>query len=811
MSDGRALSRSADRTRLAFFTLLVIALLPFDMAGAQSAPAPPTIEISDVVDTVSLGRHTLIADLPVPLRDAWLDDPRILLDVDPDKLTWRRNGEDRLWLESPSRLSLLVLDLVSHGQRERDLMLNLTGIDGLGWFYRDHRGDLVSHFDDFSLPRGGRPVIDIRSPMPLRLVPGHPYRVYIAAYTVTDEKHASIVLQDAEAFRQDRLVQHVIDGAYYGLVAMVVIYNLFLAIALRRSVYLYLGLFLAGSAALIYVASGMSQVIGLQNSFPRSLVLVYLFQGMVAVAGALFSMRLLGIEHHSRLPFHTWRAVIALYILVTPVMLYIGRDGGYSARSIGITFDLFALLWLLNQAAYLLTFVYYWNRSRIVRYWYPGVILHTWTLTLWPVLVNSAIDSPVNPYHIAQLVTALNAILLSAVLAYEQRREHLALIRAQQQSVQHLRTVHDIDRARGTFIDTMAHDLRGPLQTIRHFSHSLLPSLPPERHRDVGKIDENVERLTGLIDGMTRLSRTEWESGSLTLESFPLLGLLESLRRDFTPLAAEKGLALEVDTSNAFVLSDRVGLTQILRNLIDNAIKHTRQGTVRVHVEKQNDAVRISVEDTGPGIADDELERIFVPFFQGTHSNSETPGVGLGLAIVDRLVKRLDIPLEVDSSPGQGSRFCITLRRTTASESPVPGALPDLSLSTLQILALRFGTEPMDAVTTRLIEWGATIWPANTLEEARRQQLKTQSQPGLVLLDGPAFRSLYRETPPLDDQLPWGQDTVILVIMRRDDHPIREQHARANLFFVSENIPLIRLRSLIQRYVLRANIAGSGR
>lgn len=793
-------------------TLLFVLLVLSTGYPAQAQPLPDAgthaAEFEDIDGQLPLGTHTFIAHLPATLRDAWLEDPRVLLETDTGQLNWHRNGADRLWLDAPSRLSLLVVDLVYHGERERDVMVNLSGIDGLGWFYRDPQGELISHFDDFDLPRGGRPVADVRSPLPLHLVPGHSYRLHIAAYTVTEEKYASIALQDAEAFRYDRLVQHVVDGAYYGLVFMVLVYNVFLAIALRRSVYLYLALFLAGSAALIYVASGMSQVIGLQNPFPQSLVLVYLFQGVVAVAGAFFSMRLLDIRRQNGLLYYLWHAVIAMYCLLTPVMLYIGRDGGYSGNPIGITFDLFALLWLLNQSAYLLTLALYWNRSRMVRYWYLGVTLHTWTLTLWPVLVNTALDPPFNPYHIAQLATVLNAILLSAVLAHELRGEQKARLRAQQQSVQHLRTAHDIDRARATFVDTMAHDLQGPLQTIRLVAHSLQPSLPRDRDGDLETINDSLNSLTDLISSMTRLSRAEWETATLSLQSVPLQGILEQLRRDFTPAAVAKGLSLQVDHAEAAVLTDRVCLVQILRNLIDNAIKYTSQGTIRVRIEEHGTEVKISVEDTGRGITGENLEQIFSPFFQSASGDSTGPGVGLGLSIVDRLVKRLEIPLDVESSPGKGSRFRITLRRSHTTDATGKEPVTILSLSNLYVLALQHESGTMEPVITRLIDWGATIWPASTVAEATMHCQRAHRNPDLVLLDADAFQTLYEGGDIPVDDIPWQACTTTFVVANDHGRAGAASEGCANVFVVPGNVSPMQLRSLVQRYVAPALVQG---
>jgi CheY-like chemotaxis protein/anti-sigma regulatory factor (Ser/Thr protein kinase) len=134
------------------------------------------------------------------------------------------------------------------------------------------------------------------------------------------------------------------------------------------------------------------------------------------------------------------------------------------------------------------------------------------------------------------------------------------------------------------------------------------------------------------------------------------------MRRDFSGVAANKGLRFVVDTPHAFVHSDSALIGQVLRNLISNAIKYTRQGSVELRCRTHEGNLRLEVRDTGVGIPADQVGLIFDEFYQiGVSPNSSRDGYGLGLSIVQRIVKLLQIHIDVSSAPGQGSVFAIEL------------------------------------------------------------------------------------------------------------------------------------------------------
>ena len=190
-----------------------------------------------------------------------------------------------------------------------------------------------------------------------------------------------------------------------------------------------------------------------------------------------------------------------------------------------------------------------------------------------------------------------------------------------------------------------------------------------------------------------------------------LLGRLES---DFLPLARDKGLTLGCETCEAWVHSDPALLERVLRNLLDNAVKYTEQGRIDLLAAEGEREVRVSVRDTGIGIAAADLGRIFEEYYQVRNpARDRSQGIGLGLAIVNRMCDLLDHKVEVDSMRGQGSVFSIALPRCAPASSHAAGARPPAAasreaLDTLRgavVVVIEDDAEVSEAMRRLLLQW----------------------------------------------------------------------------------------------------------
>jgi len=280
-----------------------------------------------------------------------------------------------------------------------------------------------------------------------------------------------------------------------------------------------------------------------------------------------------------------------------------------------------------------------------------------------------------------QAAIALNNAQL--INALEEREEQLAAQNAilarqnqelesqrQQIQVQNLQLL-EAAQLKSQFLATMSHELRTPMNAITGFSQLLLrqrhSKLTLQQADMVERILNNGKNLLALINDILNLSKIESGRLELNLEEFNLVQQVVTTTEELRSLADEKNLVLQVysDCPNCPVINDSSRLRQVLVNLISNAIKFTDCGSVRVEVrELSSDSLAIVVQDTGIGIASDNLAHIFEEFWQVDQTTTRRfPGTGLGLAITKRLVHLMQGTITVESEVGLGSKFQVTLPR----------------------------------------------------------------------------------------------------------------------------------------------------
>ncbi len=231
------------------------------------------------------------------------------------------------------------------------------------------------------------------------------------------------------------------------------------------------------------------------------------------------------------------------------------------------------------------------------------------------------------------------------------------------------------DLAKSRFLATASHDLRQPLQTLALVSGTLRrTSMDATQRAALAQHEQAIASMSRLVNGLLDISKLESGAVKPNPSDFVLSTLFEELRSEFAGLAESKGLVLDVTPCEDAVRSDPSLVGQIVRNLVSNAIRYTRQGCVALRcLHEYPGFVRIEVHDTGIGIAADQLGYIYDEFFQvGGPHNRAREGYGLGLSIVRRLVTLLGLKLEVQSEVGRGSLFALTLPASDGAMSPQP-------------------------------------------------------------------------------------------------------------------------------------------
>ncbi|MGZ8211808.1 MAG: ATP-binding protein [Burkholderiales bacterium] len=224
-----------------------------------------------------------------------------------------------------------------------------------------------------------------------------------------------------------------------------------------------------------------------------------------------------------------------------------------------------------------------------------------------------------------------------------------------------------LESIRRDFVANASHELRSPLTTVRAAAETLrsVDNDPQATARFIALIERNAERLANLIDDLLELSRIKSRELKLHVEPLDLAPVAERSLAQHAHRAQVKRITLKNELTGApHVKADRRALEHILGNLLDNAIKYCADGAeVRVSASSENSAVRVSVSDTGPGIASEHLPRIYERFYRVDAGRSrDLGGTGLGLSIVKHLVEALGGAVYVESRVGAGSTFSFTLK-----------------------------------------------------------------------------------------------------------------------------------------------------
>ena len=225
------------------------------------------------------------------------------------------------------------------------------------------------------------------------------------------------------------------------------------------------------------------------------------------------------------------------------------------------------------------------------------------------------------------------------------------------------------------FAATVSHELRGPLNMVLGFSRMMALSpeqygvaLPSVYHADVDAIYRNTQHLAALVDDVLDLSQIEAHQLPLVRDRVEINeDVIAKVDKIVRPLVERKGLSLQLDLEQAlpWVLADPVRLRQVMLNLLTNAVRETEHGGIIVRTQLAEDAITVSIADTGPGIAPEDMSRLFEEFRQLESSKARHKGSGLGLKISKQFIELHGGQIWVESQQGKGTVFTFTL--------PLPG------------------------------------------------------------------------------------------------------------------------------------------
>ncbi len=283
------------------------------------------------------------------------------------------------------------------------------------------------------------------------------------------------------------------------------------------------------------------------------------------------------------------------------------------------------------------------------------------------------------------------------------------------------------NQSKTRFLASASHDLLQPLNAARLFTAALAGrNLEGDLGELVSHIDSSLEAAEEIISTLLDISKLDAGAMEPQRSAFPIGDLLRHLSAEFQVIANEQGLKLDTIPCSAWVYSDSQLLRRVIQNFLSNAIRYTSSGRILLGCRRLKGYLRIEAWDTGPGIPQDKLKQVFEEF-RRLQQSRDRKGLGLGLAIVDRISQVLDHPVQVRSWQGKGSVFSITV--PLAQPEVVSGAVGTTrtksrgvnKLKGLNVLCIDNEQRILEGMTALLGNWQCEVTAARSLDDARER------------------------------------------------------------------------------------------
>jgi len=464
---------------------------------------------------------------------------------------------------------------------------------------------------------------------------------------------------------------------------------------------------LVGAFLVNHFANGR-KLFGQQGDTLRFVLLAALLSTTVSATFGVTSLSLGGYadwERYSEIWMTWWLGDAVGALIVTPAIILWASEpalnwGRSRLLEIGLSITLLCFVtWIVFQSsqemtgpnyplAFLTLSILIWVAVRLGPRETVTAILLCAGIAIWGTLRSSGPFARINQHESLLLLQAFIAViavtaLVLAVGVAERRRAEQELDELNQSLERRIQDrtstlqatveqLQEFDRLKSAFVGVVSHELRTPLTSIMSLSENLLGELAgplnEKQKHYASRIQFNADRLTRMLNELLNLSKIEAGKMELHPMVLSLQDLLDDLMEAFQPFAQRKSIIMDVGSMESIpkVRADRDKLYEVLANLLENAIKFTPSGgSVHIGAQVLDDRhIKMNVSDTGRGISEEHLPRIFDKFYRVQPDSGHATGSGLGLAIAKGLVELQGGTLAVESAPGKGSHFSFTLPYT---------------------------------------------------------------------------------------------------------------------------------------------------
>lgn len=495
----------------------------------------------------------------------------------------------------------------------------------------------------------------------LNIEPGESKTFYALAVGSGD-LHPPITMWDKQAYIEKTQKEFTLLGIFYGVIFVMILYNLFLYFSLRLKSYLYYVI------AITCTLLGKLSINGLafQYLWPNypswNLVAAPVWVALACIFIIIFSRTFLDIDHYIPSFKNLFYGLIflnSLVIIILPFSRYIALYMMVIASISTFTIILTIAIICLQKGA------------RQARFYILG-----WLIFLTGVSITILERAVILPFtlvteYAGQAALTIEVVLLSLALADKinimRQEKLLAEQKAQESQALAMQNLKKSDELKDEFLAITSHELRTPLYGMIGIAESLRDGIAgnvsPEVKNQLSMIITSGQRLTHLVNEILDFSKLKYNSLDLSVKPVNIKSVIDLVLTVSKPLINNKPIRLinKVDNVLPAIRADEDRLQQIMHNLIDNAIKYTDVGEIVITAHTDETHLTINVSDTGHGISADQLDVIFQPFKQGNHSLSrKVSGVGIGLSVTKNLIELHEGTLEVESKVGKGSTFSVS-------------------------------------------------------------------------------------------------------------------------------------------------------
>lgn len=391
-------------------------------------------------------------------------------------------------------------------------------------------------------------------------------------------------------------------------------------------------------------------------------------------------------------------------------------------------------------------------------------------------LLSVDFGGEVLPLIIAPL-TWLMLVLFSVVI----HRTHMESIILRLEHRKAHQAADERTAAKTRFIAVASHDLRQPVQAARLYAESMLTNSNMRTQDTAEKLARSLTSASSLLDRLLDISKLDAGVMEVHKEDFSVSKLLKEISAVHSAHALEKGLQLQVLDIDGYLYADRGVLTEILDNIIANAVRYTDSGSVTVSAEKVGTEIQISVTDTGCGIPPEKQDLVFEEFVQLESSEGlgGESGMGLGLPIVHRLCNLHELRYDLESEVGKGTTFRIFVAASENKFVPADRNTKRVEIPPLRIMVVDDDPLITDALSMLLVSEGHDVWVCHSLSRVKSTACENRFLPDLVITDdrlpGSVTSTEVRQTikGEFDRHIP-------IIVMTGNTSPERIQELRAS-------------------------------